>query len=269
MEVTPDVLRITQTGHVHYQIIVFCEKLRVARGLPTKSHLDPKKFVLATRTARAKAILGQVASVNVSVPASLSSILEQFKQPAGTEILIDRPALAAAGISENTTRKFKADRLPQGEALRKLLDPWELAWRAVGANTLQVTTQKRLPRGWSWSFTPLPSCWPVSRRRRCSSGSRRGSPAHVWGEGGVMSLRPALEMLDRAAIATGAKDDRGAVDEIVYHSRSGRIAFTRSIQLDGCASAGFSSEDCSTAGLEASAGTASGDGTFCMRKRGQ
>ncbi len=38
VEVAPDVLRITQTGHVHYQIIVFCEKLRVARGLPTKSH---------------------------------------------------------------------------------------------------------------------------------------------------------------------------------------------------------------------------------------
>ena len=43
VEVTPDVLRITQTGHVHYQIIVFCEKLRVARGLPTKSRFGSEE----------------------------------------------------------------------------------------------------------------------------------------------------------------------------------------------------------------------------------
>ncbi len=40
---TPNILTITQTGSVHHQILVFCEKLRVARGLPPKSRLDPKK----------------------------------------------------------------------------------------------------------------------------------------------------------------------------------------------------------------------------------
>ena len=147
VEIAADALRITQTAHVDYQIIVFCEKLRVARGLPTKSKLsklDPKKFVLATRTARAKAILSQIVSVHASVPSSLFSILDQFKQPAGSEILIDRPALAAIGISESTTGKFKAEKLPLGEALQQLLEPLELSWRAVDASTLQITTQKSL-----------------------------------------------------------------------------------------------------------------------------
>ena len=68
VDVTPGVLRITQTARVHYQIIVFCEKLRVARGLPTKSllsRLDPRKFELTTRTTRAKAVLTWPASVNL------------------------------------------------------------------------------------------------------------------------------------------------------------------------------------------------------------
>ena len=141
----PGVLRITQTRHVHHLIIVFCEKLRVARGLPPKnSGSDAKKVDLTTRTARAKAILGQVVSMNVSVPAPLSSILEQFKRPAGTEILIDRPALAAAEISTSAAGTFKADKLPLGEALQRLLEPLGLAWRAVDANTLEVTTRKAL-----------------------------------------------------------------------------------------------------------------------------
>ena len=54
-----------------------------------------------------------------------------------------------------------------------------------------------------------------------------------------------------------------------YHSRSGKMPFTRSIQLEGCPSAGLSSAGDSAAGLEASAGTAGGRGTFCTRNRGQ
>ncbi|MGO9111620.1 MAG: hypothetical protein ACLP9L_20540, partial [Thermoguttaceae bacterium] len=180
----PDELRITQTGRVHYRIIVFCEKLRVARGLATKSRLDPKKFVLATRTSRAKAILDHVASVNVSVPSSLLSILDQFKQPAGTEILIDRPALAAIGISENAVGKFKADKLPQGEALGKLLEPLGLAWRVVDANTLQVTTQKAVAARMELEFYPVgkllagkpPAAW-IQR-------TKTWLPGATWREGG-------------------------------------------------------------------------------------
>ncbi len=174
VEIAPDALRITQTAHVDYQIIVFCEKLRVARGLPTKSKLsklDPKKFVLATRTARAKAILSQIVSVHASVPSSLFSILDQFKQPAGSEILIDRPALAAIGISESTTGKFKAEKLPLGEALQQLLEPLELSWRAVDASTLQITTQKALATRMELEF------YPVGKRPAPTSGNPPGAPA--------------------------------------------------------------------------------------------
>ena len=185
IEVAPDALRITQTGRVDAQIIVFCEKLRVARGLPTKSH-----FVLTTRTTRAKAVLGRMTTMNVSPPSPLSSIIEQFKQPAGTEILIDRPSLAAAGVSENTAVKFKADNLPQGEALGKLLGPLGLAWRAVNANTLQVTTQKAIDARMELEF------YPVGKRPGVPGAPAGQPPAALidriktelhgarWGEGG-------------------------------------------------------------------------------------
>ena len=212
VEVAPDVLRITQTGHVHYQIIVFCEKLRVARGLPTKSRLDPKKFVLTTRTARAKAVLGQIASVNVSVPASLASILEQFKQPAGTRDSHRPPRAAAIGVSENTVGQVQGRKLPQGEALRQLLEPLGLAWRAVDANTLAGHHAESgcradgvgvLPR---WQL--LAGQPPAALIERIKTALRGAA----WGEGGGRRdlFRPALAMLDRAAIATGANGGREA-----------------------------------------------------------
>jgi hypothetical protein len=155
LEATPDALLITQTGRVHYQVIVFCEKLRIARGLLPKSRLDPKKFVLATRATQARAILNHTASVTANLPASLAGVLEQFKQPPGTEILIDRPALAADEISENMPEKVKLDKLPQGEALRQLLEPLGLAWRVVDANTLQVTTPRVLAARMELEFYPV------------------------------------------------------------------------------------------------------------------
>jgi len=184
VEASPDVLLVTQTGHVHYQIIVFCEKLRVARGLPTKSRLDPKKFVLATRTARARAILDHPANVRAGGSASLASILDQFRQPAGTEILIDHPALAAAGVSENAGVKFKTDKLSQGEALRQLLEPLGLAWRAVDANTLQITSRKTVAARMELEFYPLaallaghPAAALIERIKTELAGA-------AWGKGG-------------------------------------------------------------------------------------
>ena len=126
--------------------------------------------------------------------ASLASILEQFKQPPGTEILIDRPALAAIGISENATGKFKPDKLPQGEALRQLLEPLGLAWRAVDANTLQVTTQKALAARMELEFYPVGKLLagqpPAALIERIKESCVAPSGAKAAGPAGSISTRP-------------------------------------------------------------------------------
>jgi hypothetical protein len=196
---SPEALQIAQTARVHYQIVVFCEKLRVARGLKGP---DPKKFALTTRTALAKAVLNQVVSMNVTAPASLASVLERFEQSAGCRILIDRPALAASGISEDNVGKFKADKLPLGEALGKLLEPLGLAWRAVDAGTLQVTTQKAVAARMELEF------YPVGRRPGVAAAPagqpptalieqiKAQFPGAAWGAGGgVIDYDPPSQCL--------------------------------------------------------------------------
>jgi hypothetical protein len=152
-------------------------------------------------------MLDQVVSIGASVPAPLASILEQFKQPAGCQLLIDRPALAGAGISDSVTAKFKAGKLPQGEALGKLLEPLGLAWRAVDAATLQVTTQKAVAARMELEFYPVgkrpgvPGA-PADRGTRYSGSPaalieqiKTQLPGAVWGEGGVIDFDPPSQSL--------------------------------------------------------------------------
>ena len=61
-------LVVMQTGAVHDQVLAFCEKLRTARGKPTRSRLDPGRFALATRWDRAKAMLETRGDAPTSAP---------------------------------------------------------------------------------------------------------------------------------------------------------------------------------------------------------
>jgi hypothetical protein len=219
IEVSPDALKIAQTGSVHHQIVVFCEKLRVARGLPPRSHLDPKQFSLQTRVFRARPILGRTTSINVVSGTPLAEILEQFKQPPGTEVLIDRPALAAAGVNENTTAKLRSENLPQGVVLRQLLQPLGLAWRAVDANTLQITSQKAVAARLEIEFYPLAKRLAAQPPAAVIDQLRTGVPGAVWGDAGasgalyfdppsqcliVLQTQPAQAAIE-AILAQGAK----------------------------------------------------------------
>jgi hypothetical protein len=183
IEADPDTLRITQTGHVHHQIAVFCEKLRVARKLAPKSHLDPRTFSLESHIARAKAVLGRSTTINAVTGTPLREILDQLKQPPGTEIFVDRPALAAAKLNENTPTKLRSEMLPQGIVLHQLLEPLGLGWRAIDANILQVTTKSALAARLEVEFYPAGKKLAGQTPAALLDQIKAAAPGAAWGDG--------------------------------------------------------------------------------------
>jgi hypothetical protein len=157
--VQPDqgALSVVQTGAVHDQIIMFCEKLRTARGKPLRSRLDSRLFSLATRTARAQAALGQEVSVNFPTATPLAEILRYLKKQAEVEILVDRSALVAAGMADDPKAVFKSQKQPLSTALAALLEPLGLGYRVVDGRTIQVTTRKAVAARFELEFYPLGS----------------------------------------------------------------------------------------------------------------
>jgi hypothetical protein len=155
METEKTALIVTQTAAVHDQILVFCEKLRNARGRPLKSNRDPKRFDLTTRLQQAASALNRPITANFHEPATLVDILAYLGRQAEIDILLDRQALGAAGMSDKSEISFTVENRPLGVALNDLLLPLKLSYRPIDAHTLQVTTQSALDARLDLEFYPV------------------------------------------------------------------------------------------------------------------
>lgn len=148
-------LDVVQTGAVHHQVLAFCEKLRVARGKPLRSKYSPDRFGLATRLDRARAALNRPVTANFHEPTPLIEVLAYLGRLAETDLLVDRLALGAVGLSDRTAASVSVQKRPLGEALQELLGPLDLEYRAIDAATLQVTTRRAVAARLELEFYPL------------------------------------------------------------------------------------------------------------------
>ncbi len=133
-------LVIEQNESAHAQMLVFCEKLRLARGLPLRSKLDPAHFSLEPRTAAAKALLSRPVTVNFGRPEPLARVLAYLQGSTQAIILVDQVALAEQRTSVETGGLLVADHQPLDQALTALVEPMDLAWRVVGDHAIEITT---------------------------------------------------------------------------------------------------------------------------------
>ena len=133
---------VTQTGEVHRQVLVLCEKLRTARGKPLRSHDNPELFRLATHLDKAAKVLGRRVSANFHEPTPLAKVLAYLAEAADCCILVDHAALAAAETSDRVEAAVTADAQPLGAVLADLLRPLGLTFRAVGPDVIQVLTKE-------------------------------------------------------------------------------------------------------------------------------
>ncbi len=137
-----DALIVTQISPVHSQVVVFCEKLRSARGLPLRSRGGHQRFKLTTRRGQALPILRRPVTANFYEPAPLAEILDYLGELGKATFLIDRPALHSAGLNSKSLATVSVEKQPLDVALEKLLRPLGLVYRVVDARTLQITTYK-------------------------------------------------------------------------------------------------------------------------------
>jgi hypothetical protein len=148
-------LSVEQTDEVQRQVLAFCEKLRAARGLPLRSRESPERFTLKTRAQIAAKTLDRPVTCNFRQPAPLARILAFLSESSGAVILVDHAALAAAGTSAQVEAALVAEKQSLRDALDALLRPLGLAWRAVGAEMIQITTPESLEEHLELEFHPL------------------------------------------------------------------------------------------------------------------
>lgn len=145
----------------HAQLLVFCEKLRLARGLPLRSHGDPNRFHLDSRTDHSKTTLDTPITANFPGPKSLESILAYLRGATHLNLLVDYGALDAAGLSAESESILTAQQQPFGQALSALLEPLDLTYRVVDERTIQITTTKGMAQHAEIEFYPAANALPA------------------------------------------------------------------------------------------------------------
>ena len=134
-------LLVDQTDRAHWHVLAFCEKLRLARGRPLRSSIDPAQFALATRHSRAKPALGTKVHLNFAPAAPLDQIADRLGKATDVQLLIDGPALAAQGLALHTDARIASDGLVLQDVLTQLTKPLELRIRIVDGDVLQLSSQ--------------------------------------------------------------------------------------------------------------------------------
>jgi len=150
-------LLVTQSESAHAQILTFCEKLRVARGLPIKSRLDPARFVLSTREDKAHEILNRPLSANFATPQPLSAAVKWLHDSTGATILVNHAALAEQGMSDDSECTGAVVKKPLAALLDQLTASAELSWRAIDEKTIEITTRPEASRRMDVEFYPVRS----------------------------------------------------------------------------------------------------------------
>jgi hypothetical protein len=139
-------LLVENTELAYGEVLHVCERLRQARGGPTKSVFPAELFSLERRTARAAAKLDLPLTLNFGQPTLLVKILDRFAEETETQIVVDWQAAGEIGWPPDCDATVTLDKTPLREALEKLLAPMDLTYRVIDAKTLQVTTPAALER---------------------------------------------------------------------------------------------------------------------------
>ncbi len=135
------VVEITQSETVHLEILGFCERLRVARGLSPRSGQPAERFRLATRRARAAASLEQPVTINFFRPTGLGRILEEVGRAAKVQVAVNWLALAEEEKRPDWPAVLTVSQAPLGTALGQFFEPLGLDYRAIDERTVEVTTR--------------------------------------------------------------------------------------------------------------------------------
>lgn len=138
-----------------FRALVFCDRLRVARGLPPQSNFNRELFKLEPRLSQAEQRLATPVTINYVQPTLFVRILDRLGKEAGLQIIVDWRAVAELGWTPEGEATISANNEPIGQALAKMLLPMDLTYRVVNANTVQITSPTALIARLDIEFYPI------------------------------------------------------------------------------------------------------------------
>jgi hypothetical protein len=139
-------LRVDHARSVHHELLIFCERWRMARGLAQRSQYPADRLSIASPYSQVDAKLSEHTTFTFLPWTRLDEVVRHWKQATDLTILVDWSQLSTEELTPSSPIACSAIDRPWSEALKEIFEPLGLAWWAVNGQTIQVTTQDSLDR---------------------------------------------------------------------------------------------------------------------------
>ena len=146
IEVQGTNLHIDQSLTVRREALIFCERLRLARGLPLRSKYPPALLTTDSPYQKAAAKFSQPTTFTFLAWTRLGDVVRQWQDMSGLVILVDWRALREVEFGPTSPLACSTVDRPWTEALDGVLNPLGLGWWATDAQTIQITSLDALSR---------------------------------------------------------------------------------------------------------------------------
>jgi hypothetical protein len=123
----------------HYELAVLCERLRIARGLPTATRYPRSLLSIEPSFIALAPVLDRRTTFSFIEPTPLTEVFSYWRRATGLAVLVDWRAVGGVGLGPKTTVRCAATNRPWRAALDGVLEPLGLAWAAVDARTLCIS----------------------------------------------------------------------------------------------------------------------------------
>ncbi|CAK9002161.1 DUF1559 domain-containing protein [Durusdinium trenchii] len=140
LQVEGENLVVESNEYVHHQLASFLAKLRLARGIELADGPPAEEVTLFSRAAKAFEAMQTPVNIRINEPTPLTDILSRLQRTTGVNLLIDTPALDAAGVTPDVETSLQASGVTLAQALGRLCDSLELTFRVINSHTVELTT---------------------------------------------------------------------------------------------------------------------------------
>ena len=141
LEVQGSSLVINQPIAVHYDILIFCERLRKARGLSIRSKYPADLLATKLRLAQLAKPLDKSTTFAFVDWTPLAEVFSYWQQSSELVLLVDWQHLADQDLRPMATMAASVENVKWRSALDTCLEPLDLDWVPVDGKTLHITTR--------------------------------------------------------------------------------------------------------------------------------
>jgi hypothetical protein len=157
IQVKGTTLSVEQSDLVRRQVIIFCERLRIARGLPIRSKYPRELLSIDPPYQKLAAKLNQSTTFTFLAWTRWSDVVRQLRDMMGVSLVIDWSALDEMQLNPSSPIACSANNRSWQEALDGVLEPLGLTWWAVDAQTIQITSRTALANIHRIEFYSVPA----------------------------------------------------------------------------------------------------------------